>query len=77
MDEKNIPMDEAAENLVSQVLFILDKETPGDDDTDYKPLYYGLFNGISLILENTDSYDQTVAALKHLQWRAEDAYIKG
>jgi len=62
--------------LISQALFTLDRETAGDEGTDYKPLYYGLFNGISLILENTATYEQTVTALKYLQCKAEDAYIE-
>lgn len=61
--------------IISQALFTLDEETPSDAGTDYKPLYYGLFNGISLILENTTTYAQTIAALKHLQRNAEEAFV--
>jgi hypothetical protein len=62
--------------LISEALFMLDKETPGDSGVNYKPLYLGIFNGISLILENTATYEQTIAALKHLQCKAENAFIE-
>jgi hypothetical protein len=80
MAEYILPTEDAvAQNivtsLVSRALFVLDKQTPGDEDTDYKPLYYGLFNGITTILENAQTYEQAVAALKQLQCEAEDAYI--
>jgi hypothetical protein len=65
----------ALTGLISQALFTIDRETPSDADTNYKTLYYGLFNGISLIIENANSQEQTIAALKHLQCKAEDAYI--
>jgi hypothetical protein len=68
---------EAVSDTAHWLFFVLDQETPRDDDTDYKPLYYGLYNGISLIIDNTHAYNQTIAALKELQWRAEDAYIRG
>ena len=51
------------------------RDGSSDEDTDYKSQYYGLFNGISLIIENTNTYTQTIAALKHLQRMAEEAYI--
>ena len=80
MIAEDIPIDVAVSNNVltgriARTLFALDHATPSDEGADYKPLYYGLFNGISLILENTNTYDQTVAALKQLQCEAEDAYI--
>ena len=62
--------------IISQALFMLDKNTPSDKGTNYKPLYYGLFNGITAILEHAATYEQTVAALKQLQCEAENAYIE-
>lgn len=81
MTEYVLPTEEAiAQNiitgLVSRALFALDQQTQSDEGTDYKPLYYGLFNGITSIVRNADTYEQTIAALKHLQCFAEDAYIE-
>ena len=80
MIAENVPMEDAIRQniltgLITGALFAIDRETPSDANTNYKPLYYGLFNGISLIIENTDSQEQTIAALKQLQCQAEDAYI--
>ena len=57
MTEDTLPIEEAVANnmatgLISGELFLLDKNTPSDDGVDYKPLYYGLFNGITTILRN-------------------------
>jgi len=41
------------------------------EEVDFKTLYLGLFNGISLIIE----YEQSIKALKQLQSKAEDYYI--
>jgi hypothetical protein len=61
--------------IISGALFALDKQTPNDEGTNYKPLYYGLFNGITDIVRNAATYEQTIAALKQLQCMAEEAYI--
>jgi len=47
-----------------------------NEDADFKVLYFGLFNGISLIIENTSTYEQSIEALKQLQRKAEDYYIE-
>jgi hypothetical protein len=60
---------------IVHALSALDQETPSDAGTNYKPFYYGLFNSISLILENTHTYTQMAAALRYLQCQAEDAFI--
>jgi hypothetical protein len=80
-EDNDISIGEAIlSNAITEVILkafnALDKETPSDTEIDYKPLYYGLFNGISAILENTTTYEQTVAALKYLQCKAEEAYIE-
>ncbi|MCL2342868.1 MAG: hypothetical protein FWC62_03090 [Firmicutes bacterium] len=76
MDSEQVLMkEEVLAGLISKAFFAIDRETPSDEGTDYKSLYYGLFNGISLVLEHTSTYEQTVAALKYLQCKAEDAYI--
>ena len=62
-------------NPIFQILHAIDKATQSDEGTDYKPLYYDLYRGITLIIENTDTYEQTIAALKVLQCKAEDFYI--
>jgi hypothetical protein len=60
---------------IAHALFALDQETQSDEGTNYKKLYYGMFNGVTEILRNTTTYKQTVAALRHLQCLAEDAFI--
>jgi len=50
--------------------------TDKNAEADFKALYFGLFNGISLIIENTSTYEQAIEALKHLQNKAEDYYIE-
>jgi len=79
-DYEKIPLeDEDTENdpinPIFQALLALDKATPSDEGTDYKPLYYDLYRGITLIIEHTDTYEQTIEALKVLQCKAEDFYI--
>ena len=60
---------------ISRTLFELDAQTASDEGINYKPLYYGMFNGITDIVRNTTTYEQTIAALNHLQGMAEEAYI--
>ena len=78
-DEKipleNEDIDSALNDPIFQALLALDKAALGDEGADYKTLYYGLFRGISLIIENTATYEQTIDALKVLQCKAEDFYI--
>jgi len=73
--EENVS-DNALNELISRAFNTLDRETPSDEGADYKPFYYGFFNGISLIIENTTTYEQTIEALKHLQCKAEDYFIE-
>jgi hypothetical protein len=74
--ETTSPIDSANLNdSIFKTLFILNNATASDAGINYNPLYYGLFNGISLTIENTHTYEQTIAALKQLQCMAEDAYI--
>jgi hypothetical protein len=61
---------------ILQALFRLDGETQSDDGMNYKPLYFGLYNGISEIINNAFSYEQVIESLKHLQCKAEDFYIQ-
>ncbi|MCL2409328.1 MAG: hypothetical protein FWC96_06905 [Oscillospiraceae bacterium] len=49
---------------------------PNSEEVDFKKLYLGLFNGISLVIENTFTYEQSIEALKQLQRKAEDYYIE-
>lgn len=63
-------------HLITNALFTLNKKAPGDDGTNYKPLYYGLYNGIFTIIENAHTYEEVITALKQLQSKAEDAYIE-
>lgn len=61
---------------ITKALFMLKENTPADDDINYKSLYYGMFNGITTILEDTHTYEEAITALKQLQAKAEDAYVK-
>ena len=63
------------DRLISRAFSALGEGALSDDNTNYKPLYYGLLNGINYIIENDDTWDQTIAALKYLQQKAENAYI--
>jgi len=62
---------------IAQSLFALDAKTATDQGENYKRSYYGLFNGISAVIENTQTYEETVKALKHLQCIAEEFHIIG
>jgi len=74
-NEGQIPFDDDGIDNILQAILSLGKTLPGDGGTDYKALYYGIFSGISLIIENTTTYEQTIDALKVLQCKAEDFYI--
>ncbi|MCL1807612.1 MAG: hypothetical protein FWG31_07930 [Oscillospiraceae bacterium] len=65
----------ALNGLITQTLFMLDQQTGKDQNTNYKPLYYGLFNGISAIIEKARTLEQAVAMLKQLQSEAEERYV--
>ena len=71
----DIIIDNALDWYIKHTLFTIENKTADDGKTDYKKLYYGLFNGINLIIENTCSHDQTIEALKHLLNKAEDYYL--
>ena len=58
-------------------LFALDANTETDQGENYKRSYYGLFNGISAVIENTQTYEETMKALKYLQCMAEEFHIAG
>jgi len=78
MDNASIEEVILSNNMTEAILrafLTIDFETASDYGANYKPLYYGIFNGISQILENVSTYGEIVAALKHLQCIAEDAYI--
>jgi len=64
-----------AERILS-ALFAIDAETESDNKIDYKVLYYKLFNGISLIIENTRGHEESIAALKKLQCMTEELYLE-
>ena len=72
--------EEAIRNIqnfkMSKILSALDQNTPSDDSINYKPLYYGMFQGITAIIKNTRTYEETIDALKQLQNEAENAYIE-
>ena len=63
-------------NNALHILSALDMETQSDCKIDYKTLYFKLFNGISLIIENTHAHEDTIEALKQLQCMSEDLYIE-
>ena len=80
MTEYVLPTEEAVAHnimtgIISNALFVLDKKTSSDEGIDYKPLYYGVFNGITDIIRGAATYEQAIVALKQLQIAAEDAYI--
>jgi len=63
------------ENILDNILSKLISQTLSDEGADYKTLYCDLFRGISLIIESTNTYEQTIDALKVLQCKAEEFYI--
>jgi len=63
---------EETENVVSE---IDGKETTRDAEA-YRIGYHKLFNGIDAVIKNTHTYEQTIAALKHLHIRAEEHFIE-
>jgi len=74
-DDEQIPFDEEYFHNVLDAINSLDDAAPSDEEADYRTIYFKLYNGISLILENTHTYEQTTGALKVLQCKAEDFYI--
>jgi hypothetical protein len=62
--------------IITDAFLALDKGTPNDEGTNYKSLYYGLFNGITAIIGHTATFEQATDALRQLQRMAEDAYIR-
>ena len=64
------------DTFINRTFFALDSQTSSDEETDYKPLYYGLFNGITSIVKNAATYDEAIAALKQLQSMAEDNFVE-
>ena len=62
---------------IAESIFALDAKTASDAGENYKQSYYGLFNGISAIIENTHTHEQVIKALKHLQCLAEEFHITG
>jgi hypothetical protein len=69
-----------AAGLVTHTLTLLDRDTAGDGNVDYKPLYFFLFNGITDIVRFMEGgsirCDKVNAALKKLQSGAEDMLIE-
>jgi len=65
-------MFEETENLVSEI----DKNEESRDAEAYRSGYKKLFNGIEMIIRNTRTHKQTIAALKHLQICAEEHFIE-
>ena len=69
---------------ISQTLLTIDNATLSDEGSDYKSLYYFLFNGITDILAlNAKHIDpaclpicaETVDSLKRLQYNAEELFL--
>jgi hypothetical protein len=65
----------AVTGLITNALLDLDRATSGDENVDYKPLYYFLFNGITDVLCNNEDTAQTITALKKLQCDSEELYM--
>lgn len=64
--------------LVRKTLLNLDSVTPGDENVDYKHLYYFLFNGITDIVSAANrksSHPDIVSALEKLQCDSEDLFV--
>jgi len=78
-NDERIPFDEEGlHNMLDALNSFGDAASSNDEDDDdelYRVLYLKMFNGISLIRDNTDTYEQTVDALKILQCKAEEYYI--
>ena len=68
-DPRNI-----ATALISNAILAMENQTPSDEGINYKPLYYGLFNGITDIIREADTYEEAVNALKQLQCAAEEFF---
>ena len=89
MSENYIYVEKAIANnvnrCISQTLSAIDNATLRDENTDYKSLYYFLFNGISDILALKSKFTditcdrihlETIEALKKLQCNAEELFLK-
>ena len=65
--------------LISKSLFEIDKLTAGDENVNYKSLYYKLFNSISNVitsLEEQQIPSETVSnALRQIQRDAEEKFL--
>jgi hypothetical protein len=70
-------MDKALTAEIMKAFAALDKNTPSDEDVNYKPLYYGLFNGISVILKSKTINYQAKLALEMLQCKTEEYFMQG
>ena len=65
-------MFEETEDIISE----LDRKEAARDATAYRIGYNKLFSGIDVIIKNTHTHEQTIAALKYLQIRAEEHFIE-
>ncbi len=74
---EDAPMDKALTAEILKAFAALDENTPSDWDVDYKPLYYGLFNGISVILKSNTINYQAKLALEMLQCKTEEFFMRG
>ena len=81
--EKNMS-DDSFLKIFKQTFYALDNETDGDDDTDYKKLYYLLFDGIATLVDDAENkswnyysneYLQTLDELKNLILTADELFI--
>ena len=63
---------EEIEDVVSEI----DKKEAERDAAAYRIGYKKLFNGIDAVIKNTHTYEQTIAALKHLHVCAEEHFIE-
>jgi hypothetical protein len=66
----NLPTDEDGEQHILSRSFIM-------GETNFKPLFYLLFNGIADILDNAEkkTYEDTISDLIKLHCVVEDAFI--
>lgn len=74
---EDAPIEKALTAEILKAFDFLDKSTPSDWDVDYKPLYYGLFNGISAILKSDTINYQARLALEMLQCKMEEVFMQG